>query len=94
MPRDEQRFPELLRDLYRIKADLEKMFPGRPFTPDGHMVGGLAECFAEYYYDLNLYACSHSGMMRISTAARSRSRQLRAFVYRSGVAQTDSWSSA
>lgn len=37
------------------------MFPGRPFTPDGHMVGSLAECFAEYYYGLILYDCSNPG---------------------------------
>ncbi len=61
MPLDEKRFPELIRELYRLVAQLEEMFPGRPFTPDGHMVGSLAECFAEYYYGLNLYACSNSG---------------------------------
>ena len=61
MPLDEQRFPELIRDLYRIVGELETMFPGRPFTPDGHMVGSMAECYAEYYYGLNLYACSHAG---------------------------------
>ncbi len=55
---DEKRFSELVRELYRITGELEGMF-GRPFTPDGHMVGSLAECFAEYYYGLNLYACSH-----------------------------------
>src|SRR5262245_19757777 len=48
MPLDEQRFPELIRDLYRIVGELVTMFPGRPFTPDGHMVGSLAECYAEY----------------------------------------------
>ncbi len=61
MPLDEQRFPELIRDLNRIVAEREAMYPGRPFTPDGHMVASLAECFAEYYYGLNLYACSHPG---------------------------------
>jgi hypothetical protein len=61
MPLDEKRFPELIRELYKLVAQLEGMFPGRPFTPDGHMVGSLAECFAEYYYGLNLYACSNPG---------------------------------
>lgn len=61
MPLDEQRFPELIRGLYGIVDELELMFPGRPFTPDGHMVGSLAECFAEYYYGLKLYACSYPG---------------------------------
>jgi hypothetical protein len=58
---DEKRFPTLIKELYRIVGDLEEMFPGRPFTPDGHMVGSLAECFAEYYYGLSLYACSYPG---------------------------------
>ncbi len=61
MPLDVKRFPELIRELYRVVGELGAMFPGRPFTPDGHLVGSLAECFAEYYYGLNLYACSHPG---------------------------------
>jgi hypothetical protein len=61
MPFDDKRFPELIRELYRIVGELEGMFPGRPFTPDGHMVGSLAECYAEYYYGLKLYACSNPG---------------------------------
>ncbi len=61
MPFDNERFPQLIQELYRIVSELEAMFPGRPFTPDGHMVGSLAECFAEYYYDLKLFACSYPG---------------------------------
>ena len=61
MPLDENKFPELIRELYKVVSKLETMFPGRPFTPDGHMVGSLAECFAEYYYDLSLLPCSTKG---------------------------------
>lgn len=61
MPFDDKRFPELIQELYRTVGELGAMFPGRPFTPDGHLVGSLAECFAEYYYGLNLYACSYPG---------------------------------
>jgi len=50
-----ERFPRLIQELYRVVSELEAMFPGHPFTPDGHMVGSLAECFAEYYYDLKLF---------------------------------------
>jgi len=57
MPLDEKRFPELIRELYEVVRRLEEMFPGRPFTPDGHMVGSLAEC----YYGLNLYLPSNRG---------------------------------
>ena len=55
MAMDEKRFPELIGELYRVAGQLEAMFPGRPFTPDGHMVGSLAECYAEYYYGIKLY---------------------------------------
>lgn len=61
MPLDRKRFPQLIMELYRLLAELESMFPGRPFTPDGHMVGSLAECFAEYHYGLNLLRCSYPG---------------------------------
>src|SRR3990172_646287 len=61
MPLDDKRFPALIRELYRIVGQLETMFPGRPFTRDGHLVGSLAECFAEYDYCLSPCACSSPG---------------------------------
>lgn len=61
MPLHEERFPEMIRSLYGLVARLEAMFPGRPFTPDGHMVGSLAECFAEHYYGVALHPCSNAG---------------------------------
>jgi hypothetical protein len=30
MPLDEKRFPELIRELYRLVVQLEEMFPCRP----------------------------------------------------------------
>jgi len=30
---------EKIRNIYAIAAELETMFPGRKFTPDGNMVG-------------------------------------------------------
>jgi hypothetical protein len=35
-----------------------RSFPGRPFTPDGHLVGSLGEVLASHYYDLELLPCS------------------------------------
>lgn len=58
---DERRFPELIKDLYRLVGELEAMFPGRHFTPDGHMVGSMGECLAAYYYDLELLPASSEG---------------------------------
>lgn len=41
---DHEKFQNTVRSLYAIIKELENMFPGRPFTPDGHMVGSLGEC--------------------------------------------------
>src|SRR5687767_11165032 len=41
------------------------MFPGRYFTPDGHMVGSLGEALAAYYYGIELSPAStqcHDGI--------------------------------
>lgn len=45
-------------DLVQIVNDLEKAFPGRHFTLDGHLVGSLGEVLAEYYYGVELYTAS------------------------------------
>ena len=33
--------PELVRDLYKLVAKFEALFPERKFTPDGHLVGSI-----------------------------------------------------
>ena len=50
--------PQLIADLYRTTQRLGDLFSGRPFTPDGHLVGSIGEVVAEYIYDLELEACS------------------------------------
>lgn len=55
----EQRFSELLGQIYSAVAELEGMFPGRHFTPDGHMVGSIGEAVAAYHYGVELYPASH-----------------------------------
>ncbi len=55
------RLPELMADLYRIVEELEAMFPGRRFTPDGHLVGSLGEGLAAYHYGLELLPASSRG---------------------------------
>ena len=37
---------------------LEGLFPGRPFTPDGHLVGSIGEVMAAHRYGLTLLSCS------------------------------------
>jgi len=54
-------FQKHVQSLYKIVDELEKMFPGRPFTPDGHMVGSIAECLVAEAYDLKLMPPSNKG---------------------------------
>jgi hypothetical protein len=53
--------PELVKRLYDIVAELEGHFPGRPFTPDGHLVGSIGEVLAAHRYALELFPCSTEG---------------------------------
>jgi len=45
---------EKIRELYRITAELEEKYPGRHFTPDGHLVGSIGEVYAAEKYGLAL----------------------------------------
>jgi uncharacterized protein DUF6998 len=56
-----ERFPNILKRLYRIVDELEDLFPGRPFTPDGHMIGSIGEALAQYYYGITLNRPSTQG---------------------------------
>lgn len=58
---DTERLPQIIMELYRLTNELEKMFPGRHFTPDGHLVGSIGEALAAYYYDLELLPASSKG---------------------------------
>lgn len=49
-----EQIPELVRALYRAVAELQRLFPDRPFTPDGHLVGSLGEVIAEHDYNIQL----------------------------------------
>jgi len=50
-----------LDDLYTASDGLERMFPGRKFTLDGHLVGSIGEVVAAYIFDLNLNPASTLG---------------------------------
>ena len=45
---------EKIRELYRITTELEEKYPGRCFTPDGHLVGSIGEVYAAEKYGLTL----------------------------------------
>ena len=59
---DKEHLPKLVGELYRVVGELEAMFPGRHFTPDGHLVGSLGECLAAYHYGLDLLRASSPGV--------------------------------
>jgi hypothetical protein len=50
--------PAIVERLYDLVGELERAFPGRPFTPDGHLVGSLGEVLASHHYGLILLPCS------------------------------------
>lgn len=50
--------PALLGSLYRVVDGLEALFPGRKFTPDGHLVGSIGEAVAARMFDLRLLPAS------------------------------------
>lgn len=49
-----QEVPALISELYRIVDRPEELFPGRPFTIDGHLLGSIGEVLAAYRYNLDL----------------------------------------
>lgn len=53
--------PRLVARLYEIVAEFERLFPGRRFTPDGHLGGSIGEVVAAHRYGLNLRAHSTQG---------------------------------
>ncbi|BFK87231.1 hypothetical protein I4200191B4_15370 [Pseudoflavonifractor gallinarum] len=47
-----------IKALYEISQELEALFPGRHYTPDGHMIGSIGEALAASYYNLELFPAS------------------------------------
>ena len=54
-----QEIPQLITELYALVSRLEALFPGRRFTPDGHLVGSIGEVLAAHAYDLELLPSSY-----------------------------------
>lgn len=49
---------EKIKTLYRVSQELEELFPGRHYTPDGHMIGSIGEALAACCYGLTLFDAS------------------------------------
>jgi len=67
---DHQKFQNLVKGLYATVSELEAMFPGRHFTPDGHMVGSLGECLVADAYNHELMPASNKGYDATSPAGQ------------------------
>ena len=50
---------EKVKRIYAITAELEDLYPGRHFTPDGHMVGSIGEVLVAENYGLKLLPASY-----------------------------------
>ena len=55
------KLPEPVAAIYRAVKELEAEFPGRKFTPDGHLVGSIGEVIAAKALGLTLYPASRPG---------------------------------
>jgi len=53
--------PSPVARIYQAVAELEKSYPGRKFTPDGHLVGSIGEVIAAEALGLTLHPASHPG---------------------------------
>lgn len=60
--------PEIIEELYELVAKLETLFPGRSFTPDGHLVGSIGEVVAAHRYNLQLLPASAECHDAVSTS--------------------------
>ena len=52
------RLPKPVSAIYEAVAELQALYPGRKFTPDGHLVGSIGEVVAAQALGLTLYPAS------------------------------------
>ena len=81
-----ERFQSIVKSIYAAVRELEKMFPGRPFTPDGHLVGSLGECLVADAYNLTLMPPSTKGYDAITKEGKKveiKVTQLKRVAFRS-----------
>jgi hypothetical protein len=60
-PGDKFPLPRAVAKIYEAVDELKAEFPGRPFTPDGHLVGSIGEVMARKAFGFELYPPSHKG---------------------------------
>jgi len=67
---DQKKFQQLVQQLYSTVDQLESLFPGRHFTPDGHLVGSIGECLVAEAYHLTLMSASNKGYDAVSQCGK------------------------
>lgn len=55
------KLPPAVRKIFEAVEELSARYPGRPFTPDGHLVGSIGEVIAAEALGLTLYPPSQAG---------------------------------
>ena len=63
---DIEKIKNLITEMLQIVDALEKSFPGRRFTLDGHLLGSIGEVVASYHYGITLFPPSvpkHDGII-------------------------------
>lgn len=55
------KLPEPVAAIYKAVAELERAYPDRKFTPDGHLVGSIGEVVAAEALNLKLHPPSYPG---------------------------------
>jgi Family of unknown function (DUF6998) len=65
--RNQRRLLSLVNDIYAICDQLNKMYPDRKFTPDGHLLGSIGDVQAAEVLNLELVPQSTKGHDAISS---------------------------
>jgi hypothetical protein len=53
--------PKVVAKIYKAIEQLKKDYPGRHFTPDGHLIGSIGEVVARETFRFDLYPASTRG---------------------------------
>ena len=69
------RLPPPVAAIYRAVTELEALYPGRRFTPDGHLVGSIGEVVAAEALGLTLYPMSHAAQKKVSVREKGVMRE-------------------
>jgi hypothetical protein len=63
--------PEPVAKIYEAVEALEASYPGRKFTPDGHLVGSIGEVIAAQAFGLTLYPASFPGHDAVDSTGKA-----------------------